>query len=147
MTPDHFWSAAYIRSLSSDSDFRKDLLSDVARFIRMSLDKHDDDGNDIPIFTFIKEYVKDFRESRQFGRVNRSQVGQSQRNYRELTENAAVADSTPTGKLFDSEVPLSQGIKAKDNVGREQKYVAMKKKSSICPKCYPESGPATEKCR
>ncbi len=63
MTPDYFWRAAYIRSLSSDSDFRKDRLCDVARFIRLSIHNHDDDGNDIPRFTFIKDYVKHFRES------------------------------------------------------------------------------------
>jgi len=48
--------------------------------------------------------------------------------------------------MFAGEVKKAQGISCTDKFGKTHAYVAVKKQSDICPKCYPESGDAVQKC-
>ena len=169
MTPDHFWSAAFIRSLSPESGFRTELMTEVSKFIRtLSLNEERHDMADIPIFTFIKGYVYDKREFGTFGKIDAQTNSLNQRreaprispqNYvsprkgRDIVENAAATTTTSTattgvtnGKPFAGEVFKNQKISFTDKTGKIHTYVASRNRFDICPKCYPFSGNATEKC-
>jgi hypothetical protein len=50
------------------------------------------------------------------------------------------------GKLYTEEVFKHQRIPFEDVKGKKHTYVATRKKSSICDKCYPDSGVATNSC-
>jgi len=169
MTPDHFWSAAFIRSLSPESGFRTELMTEVSKFIRtLSLNEERHDMANIPIFTFIKGYVYDKREFGTFGKIDAQTNSLNQRreaprispqNYvsprkgRDIVENAAATTTTSTattgvtnGKPFAGEVFKNQKISFTDKTGKIHTYVASRNRFEICPKCCPFSGNATEKC-
>ncbi len=84
-------------------------MSDVARFIRTK-EKNEEDVNDIPIFIFIKDYLRDYRYFRQFGKPGQNPP----RRQHENVENAATVMTAPapaTGPLFESEVLLAKELK------------------------------------
>ena len=66
----------------------------------------------------------------------------------EITEQANSATQQqpqlpqPSRYIYKDEVNKNANVKCKTAANREVPYLAFKKQSSICTKCYPESGPA-----
>ena len=178
MTEDQLFSAAFLHGLDSKTPFRKELIQEVNKFIRNKLMSEEEDENgepvtvlndkeQMPIFTFIKEYVRIEKQNRGFGKKeggtsgttgsdtkvgvkttwngHRSSRDQHKENNVEAAASAA-ANTVNEKKLFANEVLKTQGISCEDMKGKQHAYVAVKKQSQICDKCYPESGAATNKC-
>jgi hypothetical protein len=155
MTEDQFFSAAFLKGMHPNSKFRKDLINETTKHIR-SLSDLDESSSDerMPIFKFIKEYVRVEQENRKFASVTkindklkRSFESQWNNKKENNTENAAVAFSAVNnGKMFSGEILSTDKISFEDNKGKKHCYAAVKKQSSLCAKCYPESGIATNPC-
>jgi hypothetical protein len=162
MTEDQFFSAAYLKGMHAESKFRKELITETTKFIRNSIENEDNlndsSSTSMPIFKFIKDYVKVERENRKFANKEVRSIGgpSARKPYdpswiknKKLsnTENAAVANtSNETGKLYSGEVMKMQKVTIEDNKGKKHVYAATKKKSSLCPKCFPDSGVITDAC-
>lgn len=165
MTEDQFFSAVFLKGMHPDSKFRKEIIHEATKFIRTSMESEDLFGEEkqMPIFKFIKRHMKIEQENRKFAHYSKDKVTEKvkrpydpQWNKRKEsnTENAAVAFSANNAnntasinsKLFAREVFKSEKVSFEDNRAKKHTYAATLKPSSLCDKCYPDSGVITNGC-
>jgi hypothetical protein len=163
MTEDQFFSAVFLKGMHPESKFRKEVINETTKFIRTSMENEESSFSDeksMPIFKFIKEKMKVEQENRKFAssqkdkyseKVKKTYEPQWYKRKENNTENAAIAysasDGKSNGKLFSNEVMKSERVPFEDTNGKKHTYVATIKQSSICDKCYPDSGVAVNKCK
>jgi len=104
-------------------------------------------GGDLPLYYRLSETLKRMKKRGEFPgggkpRTEYSNTGSNKHHGKvtELVEIAAV--TSDNGKLYSGPIKKSQGITFQDEKGKTHTYVAVFKKSEVCPKCYPESGSA-----
>jgi hypothetical protein len=151
LTKDQLFSALLIKSLHEKSQIRKEVVSEVTKFIRLlehEKERNEDSSTEVmPIFKFTIQYLEHEHENKHFGvkdnqvkgksKDNRAPMQYNNKNYTQkqtITENAAAAAVDTT--VYNTEVPRSRNIAVSDERGKNHSYIAMKSKSGICAKCY-----------
>ena len=94
------------------------------------------------------------RDQRNPKASHRQEVIQKANSAEESTEQANSATQQPAPPkpsryIYNAEVNKSANIKCKTAANRDVPYIAVKKQSSICDKCYPDAGqanPCASKC-
>lgn len=117
--------------------------------------EEDSDVNDLVLYYKLTDALKKWEERNNFANSNKKKIHTSigdtlsnKANVRnkDILENAAdaeIADAAiDNDKKYKQDVLKSQNITFKDSQGKVHTYVAVSKPSSICNKCYPESGTA-----
>ena len=157
LNDDQLFTAILIKGLSPKANYlRQTLLTETHKFI-MGLSDEERAASDLPIFNFVCQHVLSHQSTLQYtnrmrkptvqfppGNNKYGQKGQ-QRDYIEAAASAisdeANAVNDTNEKLYNGEVIRDRNIKfTHPKTQRQHPYVAAKKLSVICTKCYPESG-------
>ena len=156
LTPDMLLSASLVASMHAESALRKEVAKELSDFLRRLERDPKLHKSDKPIYEFIINLVATIESNKQLSgqhstsapkqQPQQQQQQQPGRNPRRDTEQAALATDS-NGKLYTAEVFRSQNVVSGVNQhGKSVPYVAVRKQSSICNRCYPESGIASP-CR
>jgi hypothetical protein len=159
MTEDQFFSAAFLKGLSPNSKFRRELIKETTNFIRRRAENNEvAEEHDMPIYKFIKSMISIERDNRKFAEksndklyINDNRDSNIKRSYgntwkaKDNSVNVAAAEcdlddeqaneATSNGKFFHGEVYKNQNVSCNFK-GRKRPYIAVKKLSQICNKCY-----------
>ena len=152
---DQFWTAVFLRGIPPSAPLRLELLTEMSKFMK-TMEANDPNqasgsGVNMPLFTFVGEYIQEYQLNRQFtrtpvagGGVRRSTTPWRYGSKpRENSETAAAASD----ELFNREVLRHEHATVTDSkINRTYPYVAVKKQSTICGRCYPETGSPTNPC-
>jgi len=157
LTKDQFWTAILIRSIHPSAPIRLQLLTELTKFMK-TLDTAPPSGDVMPIFTFVTEMIQQDQTNKRFAQLDVSsggagggggsrpwtynKRGTTGGGGRDTSESAAVA-AVGEEKLVTGEVMPSHCMTYYD--ARNKKtfpYIAVRKLSSLCDKCFPDSGVA-----
>jgi len=163
LNDDQLFTAILIKGLSPKAfHLRQTLLAETHKFI-MNLSDEQKNSVDLPIFNFVcqsiithdgtLQYTNKMRRPATVTFDTNKKLSNNDNKYtnkssRDIVESAAAADANDNafvadsnGKLYSGEVTRDKNIKyTHRKTNRDYPYVAVSKLSSICSKCYPESG-------
>lgn len=163
LNDDQLFTAILIKGLSPKANYlRQTLLTETHKFI-MGLSDEERTATDLPIFNFVCQHVLSHQSTLQYtnrmrkptiqfptgNNNNSNKYGQKgQKDYLEAAAsasavsdeaNAAVNDTNE--KIYNGEMLRDKNIKfTHPKTQRQHPYVAAKKLTGICIKCYPETG-------
>ena len=164
MTPDLFFSCILLKSISPKSPLRKDALKEAMEFAaKLAKDPSLGDST-LPLFNHLLQHINILQENSKFDSFTDAKPAATSAKSTSHTRAAttwprkaefeqAAAASTTVGaadQLYMTEVTRAMK-KSQGNFGNGAPipYLAVKQKSSICPKCYPDpngKGPAPAPC-
>jgi hypothetical protein len=152
LTKDQFWTAILIRGIHSSAPLRLQLLTELTKFLK-TRDTAPQPGEVMPIFTFVTELIEQHQTNKRFALLDAGGSGGGQKawNYnkrggaggggRETSESAAVAADEE--KLITGEVLPSHNLTYYDSRNKKTfPYIAVRKLSALCDKCFPDTGVA-----
>ena len=156
LTKDQFWTAILIRGIHPSAPLRLQLLTELTKYMK-TLDTAPVGGDAMPIFSFVTEMIQQDQTNKRFAQLDmsgahpstanpaKSQWGYGKRaggggGGRDISESAAIAGEE---KLISGEVFATQNLTYFDTRNKKTfPYIAVRKPSSLCAKCFPDSGAA-----
>jgi Cu/Ag efflux protein CusF len=152
LTKDQFWTAILIRGIHPSAPLRLQLLTELTKYMK-TLDVASVGGDAMPIFSFITEMIQQDQTNKRFAQLDmsgapasnpRSPWGYGKRaaggGGRDNSESAAVAGEE---KLLSGEVFATHNVTYFDSRNKKTfPYIAVRKMSSVCDKCFPDTGAA-----
>ena len=176
MHKDIFFTSILLKGLHAEVPFRRELLTQVNRFIKDLESRGEDMSNadgsfshgKTPIFRYAVGLIDDEQnnrklastyskpDSRNKGNENNYSGGRYHRSGPQSTlEHANVASevflsaSVEKDRTFSGEVPKSQAVSVQDthNPTRKHSYIAMKSQEAICRKCYAKEEKDRKVCK
>jgi hypothetical protein len=157
LTKDQFWTAILIRGIHPSAPLRLQLLTELTKYMK-TLDMAAIGGDAMPIFSFVTEMIQQDQTNKRFAQLDMSGApaanpklpwGYGKRGGgasgaggggRDTSESAAVVGEE---KLISGEVFAAQNITYFDSRNKKTfPYIAVRKPSSVCDKCFPDTGAA-----
>ena len=167
MTKDIFWTAILLKGLHPKAVFRRDVITEVNKFIKNNEDLYknqdsENSGSKLPVFRFAADFITTEQDNRRLASQPNLDSNQKanpgsgnersswsynnkQRQFGNTEQASAAVEETllasdKNGKRFSGEVLKTQNIFVQDERNNfKHHYVAVKKLSSICAKCFPEN--------
>jgi len=172
LTPDTFFTSMLIRSLHPRVAIRQEVLNEVTKLAR-SLEDQESTGTvplslrsgRMPLFRHACDFIKNSQENRKMMSNHSSTkptggygAGASGGNTGKIWSNKSNVESAATAQdhtansanhpqSLQGEILKARNITVKDKkFNRTHIYLATVKQSTICAKCYPDSGSVTDPC-
>jgi len=172
LTTDNLFVAVLIKAISPKaSQLRTSLLTEIHKYHMSGAEElTNGSATDLPMFNFVCQHMIQHQSTLQYASRMKKAVntttnnGQSSGGYNKYNNSnyknnrdtiEAAADATEevqeanaaremSAQLYKHEVPRDKGIKyTHPTTNQTHPYVAVSKKSVLCPICYPENGDGT----